>query len=514
MRVSFTKILIAFILIIILPTAFYSIYELSTYRKYEKTIEDIYGNQLRAILSSVNQNAEEILNEWANRIGKSVKIEVTNDREIINELVKNAPSVDMIFLSWGNEIKVLNSRLDSVQPITRSIQDTLNARREEVEKLKQYYENGYRKLQPISFPSDRLLIYFINEISSNLKIINGMVIDANQFINQTLDPRIQQISRDKFYIGIFDKNRNQQIYNTERGAEMEDVKYTKDLWLFPDYYAAIELKEMKISSLIKERSRRNILFILLVDLLLIIGVVLVFRSIHKQIRLAQLKSEFVSNVSHEIRTPLSLIHMYVESLKMGRIRNKEKEKEYLEVVLKETRRLSGMVNKILNFSQIEKGKRKYHFEQLNLNEVVDEVLSTYSHHLEKKQFNHQIHLDQHIPSVMADREAVSDAVVNLMDNAIKYSSEEKYVEINTGMSNGSVFLEVKDRGKGISEKEMKYIFDKFYRATGTDLTPNAKGSGLGLSIVKHIMDAHNGSIRVDSKQQRGSSFLLYFPAYD
>ena len=497
-----------------MPTVFYSIYELSSYKKYELVIENIYGYQLEAILFTVNQYSEELLNEWANRINASVKTEEGRDNASLNRLLEEYPSINIAFLYRENEIEILANNSDFLEFYRQQAEEILDKETEEIMKLKEYLKNDYRKLQPISLSSSHVLVYFIGETDQNLKVVYGMIVNAEKFINQTMDPRLQQISQNQFYISIYNENnktKNTLIYNTDRNVEPDEPRFTKDLWLFPGYYAAIGLKEIHISDLTRERSRNNILFIFLVDIMLIIGIVLVFKSIDKQLKLAQLKSDFVSNVSHEIRTPLSLINMYIESLKMGRVRSEEKKQEYLDVVLKETHRLSGMVNKILNFSQIEKNKKKYNFTPVNLNEIVDEVLTTFSHHLENNNFDYHIHLDHKLPNINADHEAVTDAMVNLIDNSVKYSPGEKHIEIKTGQTSGYVYFEVQDHGQGISEKDMKQIFDKFYRVTSSDLTPKTKGSGLGLNIVKHIVDAHGGDIRVHSKQGKGSRFILYFP---
>jgi len=511
MRNSFSKIVLILIAIIILPTAFYSLYELSSHKKYEQIIENIYANQLMAILFSVNQYSDEILNEQANKIDRYISGNEADNYQSLNELLKNNPSLRMVFKYDKEGIDVLAGKFDSVELSRNYIDDILDTKQEDIDKLIQYYNNDYRKLQPQSLSSGYVMIYFIGETGQEYKVVYGMVIDAGEFINETLAPRIQEISQDKFNISIYRKGDNALIFNTDRNDNPPEAEVFKDMWLFPDYYAAIEMKGMEIADLIRNKSRQNIFYILLVDIMLIVGIVLVFKSIKKQIHLAQLKSDFVSNISHDIRTPLSLIYMYAESLKMGRVRSREKEKEYLEVLLKETRRLSGIVNKILNFSQIEKGKREYNFERINLNEIVKEVLSTYSYHLKNKDFNYDIDLDSEILTIMADKEAVTDAVVNLIDNSIKYSLEKKYIEIKTGKSSDYIYLEVRDKGKGISEKELKHIFDQFYRVTSTDITPETKGSGLGLSIVKHIMDAHKGIIKVFSKKGKGSRFILYFP---
>jgi two-component system phosphate regulon sensor histidine kinase PhoR len=203
--------------------------------------------------------------------------------------------------------------------------------------------------------------------------------------------------------------------------------------------------------------------------------------------------------------------MYIETLEMGRVKDAGKIKEYYTIILNETTRLSGIVNRILNFSQIEGNKRKYFPSETNLNEVVENAALTFRYSIETKGFVYSFEPDKNLPPVVADREAVTDAFVNLVDNAMKYSPIIKEINVRTGSNDKYVYIEVEDRGLGISEKDQKYIFDKFYRVTETNLANKVKGSGLGLAIVKHIMDAHNGKINVKSTPGSGSQFRLSFP---
>jgi len=247
------------------------------------------------------------------------------------------------------------------------------------------------------------------------------------------------------------------------------------------------------------------------DIILLSGAWIIFRNVKKQVELSQLKNDFVSNVSHEIRTPLALITMYIETLEMGRVKNAGKIKEYYTIILNETTRLSGIVNRILNFSQIDGNKRKYFLNETNLNEVVENAALTFRYSIETKGFDYSFEPDKDLPQVMTDREAVTDAFVNLVDNAMKYSPSNKEIQVRTGRDDRYVYIEVEDHGLGISEKNQKYIFDKFYRVTETNLANKVKGSGLGLAIVKHIVDAHNGKINVKSAPGSGSLFRLSFP---
>jgi two-component system phosphate regulon sensor histidine kinase PhoR len=203
--------------------------------------------------------------------------------------------------------------------------------------------------------------------------------------------------------------------------------------------------------------------------------------------------------------------MYIETLEMGRVKDNNKVKEYYSVILNETTRLSGIVNRILSFSQIESNKRKYSFSETNINEIVENATITFRYSIENKGFSYSFKPDKNIPLIQVDREAIADAFVNLIDNAMKYSTEIKHIEVRTGISDKYVYVEVEDHGIGISEKNQKYIFDKFYRVTEMNLANRVKGSGLGLAIVKHIMDAHEGTISVKSSPGSGSAFRLSFP---
>jgi len=204
--------------------------------------------------------------------------------------------------------------------------------------------------------------------------------------------------------------------------------------------------------------------------------------------------------------------MYSETLEMGRVKDEERKKEYYSIINTESNRLAAMVNKILNFSKIESGKREYKFEETDLNNVVGNIIETYHHHFRRKEFVCNYSPTDNLPSIDADAEAITDAIINLIDNAIKYSSDNKKIDILTGRVGNSVYVEVRDYGVGIDQKYQKMVFDKFYRVTDGNLAHMAKGSGIGLSIVDHIMNAHNGSISLISKIGEGSRFILYFPA--
>ena len=247
-----------------------------------------------------------------------------------------------------------------------------------------------------------------------------------------------------------------------------------------------------------------------VSLLLVGGLVLTYRSVSKEMALARLKSDFVSNVSHELRTPLALIRLYAETLELGRIKTQDKKQEYYRIIRKESERLTALINNILDFSRIEAGRKEYEFRKTDIAELVTNTLDSYRYQIDEQGFTFEQSIDSNLPLVQVDREAIARSLVNLVNNALKYSDHEKFLGVKLYRTDGVVKLEVADRGIGIARREQSKIFEKFYRA-GDPLVHNTKGSGLGLSLVRHIAHAHGGEVEVESTPGNGSKFILTLP---
>jgi signal transduction histidine kinase len=245
------------------------------------------------------------------------------------------------------------------------------------------------------------------------------------------------------------------------------------------------------------------------SLLLAGGLILTYRNVSREIALAKIKSDFVSNVSHELRTPLALIRLYAETLEMGRLKTPEKYHEYYQIIRKESERLSSLINNILDFSRIEAGRKEYDFRETDMRELVCNTMESYRYQIEQQGFTLEENIDP-VPPMKVDREAVTRSLVNLVNNALKYSQDQKYIGVNLYRDNGSVKLEVIDHGIGIPKMEQPKIFEKFYRV-GDPLVHNTKGSGLGLSLVQHIVHAHGGAVQVESTPGRGSKFTISIP---
>ncbi|MFZ0287384.1 MAG: HAMP domain-containing sensor histidine kinase, partial [Terriglobales bacterium] len=279
---------------------------------------------------------------------------------------------------------------------------------------------------------------------------------------------------------------------------------------FPGLTLGIKLPGTTLAAMEQHFVRTSFLTLGVISLLLAAGLILTHRNISREMALAKLKSDFVSNVSHELRTPLSLIRLYAETLEMGRLKSQEKYQEYYCIIRKESERLTALINNILDFSRIEAGRKEYEFRETDMRELVHNTLDSYRYQIEQKGFAFEEKIAEDVPPLRVDREAMARSLLNLVNNALKYSQDQKFIGVNLFRQNGSVKLEVVDHGIGIPAEEQHKIFEKFYRV-GDPLVHNTKGSGLGLSLVRHIVQAHGGDVAVDSSPGRGSKFTITLP---
>ncbi|MBA4312382.1 MAG: hypothetical protein C0417_07105 [Chlorobiaceae bacterium] len=226
--------------------------------------------------------------------------------------------------------------------------------------------------------------------------------------------------------------------------------------------------------------------------------------------LSKLKSYFVSSVSHDLKTPLTSIKMFAELLRNGKNISKSDTHEYLEIIEGESERLTRLINNVLDFSRIERGVKEYRFTEIELNSLIKHVLKIMHYQFKIDKCKVQTNFCGMDCYLNADKDAVIEALINLISNSIKYSYDIKEITISTFKKNGSVALEVKDRGIGIPDEDIAHILKPFYRAKER-VTLGTGGAGLGLAIVKHIMDAHSGKIEIQSSTGVGSVFTLLFP---
>ena len=361
-------------------------------------------------------------------------------------------------------------------------------------------------------------IFVRTDAESGSRAIAGVTFDAeylrDQFFPQTLDEvmsrNVAEAQTDKNAVVMVRGKGDSSPFASGSGWDGGEAEVERPMEsVFPGLLLGMKLRGTTLAALGQHFMHTSFLILGGLSFLLAGGIFLTYRNVSKEMALARLKSDFVSNVSHELRTPLALIRLYAETLELRRISSPEKHQEYYCIIRKESERLTALINNILDFSRIEAGRKEYDFRETDMCELVRNTLDSYRYQIEQHGFMFEEKIGE-VPPLKVDREAMARSLVNLVNNALKYSQDRKYIGVNLYRENGSVKLEVIDQGIGIPVNEQQKIFEKFYRV-GDPLVHNTKGSGLGLSLVQHIARAHGGDISVDSTPGAGSKFTITLP---
>ncbi len=246
----------------------------------------------------------------------------------------------------------------------------------------------------------------------------------------------------------------------------------------------------------------------------IAGTAATLAVLSREAKIARLQTDFVNKVSHDLRTPLTSIRMFVETLQLGRLQDPAKQNEALEIISEETSRLSGLINRLLDWARMESGRRSYQLKREPVEAIVEDALDAFA----PQRLDRRVKLTRTIapglPPVLADRRALSEAILDLLNNAYKYTDgEEKRIEVRARRAGPTVLIDVADNGPGIPAREQKRIFDKFYRGT-EPLLRTIEGTGLGLAMVKHIVAGHGGKVTVSSEVGKGATFTIALPALE
>lgn len=346
----------------------------------------------------------------------------------------------------------------------------------------------------------------------------GAIVDSN-YLKETFFPKVIPEMLQcpingagdnalEFALYVYDEN-GQTVLAHNIGSGQPEAK-TWFAPLFPKWKLAIGYKNTTVEALAKDNFQKSLMLSLFVLSLLILGIILILRATSREMKLAHAKSTFVSNVSHELKTPLALIRLFAETLELGRVKNQEKAQEYYRIINNESRRLTQLINNILDFSKIEAGRKEYEFAEADIAEVVEDVLRSYEYQITSAGFKLITDIQHDTPAVLIDQDAISQALLNLLNNAVKYSDEVKEISVRVRARDDQVAIEVADSGIGIPRSEQEKVFEKFYRVS-SGLVHNTRGTGLGLALVKHIVEAHHGQILLDSAPGKGSRFTMLIP---
>ena len=273
---------------------------------------------------------------------------------------------------------------------------------------------------------------------------------------------------------------------------------------------------------------RRILEISMVTLscaVIVAGVAAILFAAEKQRRISALQSDFVANVTHELKTPLALVRMFGEMLQSGRVASEAKQKEYLEIIVRESERLSALIENVLDFARVERGREAYEFARGDVGEAVAKAVLVYRYRAEREGVELSLETDSELPPARIDERAIQLAVINLIDNALKYAPESKVIAIRARRVGDLIAVRITDQGPGVSEEDRERIFERFVRGSrrgGAESGPAGagrgpvRGSGIGLALVKHIAESHGGTAWVEDgalevSGARGSAFIFTIP---
>ena len=290
----------------------------------------------------------------------------------------------------------------------------------------------------------------------------------------------------------------------------------------PDRVVGFSVQEEWIASTLRPSIERELdvqaatgrdlrLYVATTALVLIVlssGVVLLLRDVSREARANRVRAELVNSVSHELKTPITLVRLYSETLLRHPGFSDEDRLGFYRIMARESTRLGGLVDQVLTFSRVDRGAQVYHFEEGDIASVVTGVVDDYREYLEHAGFCLRQSVPELVPPARFDGAAISQALLNLLDNAVKYSGKSRHIGVRVEIGGSHIAVEVEDHGVGIASADQERIFDRFYRVANGS---GKGGYGIGLFLVRHIMEAHGGRAEVESQLGRGSRFRLVLP---
>ena len=350
-----------------------------------------------------------------------------------------------------------------------------------------------------------------NDLQSTRQIILGFQINEKYIFNSLLPEILSKVDiGNNIYAGVLNNNGNL-LFPKDKPAVKNYLIAENFSKLFSSRKIALfDIDGKTINQQIIHEKQQSFLLFGLTIFVMIVGIVVLIISARHEYQISRLKSDFVSNVSHELKTPLSLIRMFGETLDSGIVEDKNKRQEFYGIIKRESERLTDLINNVLDFSKIERRKKEFHFKETNITEIVKDVIESYKPQMISSGFQVDVKIPDKKIILQIDKDTISQALLNLLNNAVKYSNDRKYICIEINETLDSVAVTVADHGIGIDRKDYKNIFENFYRVTNSQ-TSKVKGTGIGLTIAKYIVEAHKGTITVESEAGKGSKFTMIIP---
>jgi signal transduction histidine kinase len=365
---------------------------------------------------------------------------------------------------------------------------------------------------------NRIIINPITDEHYKLVGLAGMIVDEKHFRKMVLPkaiesslPKFKEGEKQELLVIVRDGQKRQILPHDIKTNQKKDRVSRSFAFIFTDWYISLQGNFASPEKWARANFAYNMTLSAVLAAVLLGGIALTIRTALREMKLSAMKNEFVSNVSHELRTPLSSIRVFGEFMRRGRVGSQDKVREYGSYIETESRRLTQLINNILDFSRIESGRKVYTFEDADLEEILAGTLATFTVRLRDKGFDVSYQgPDEPLPEVEVDPNAIDRAVANLLDNAVKYSDGDRAIKVTLDRNNGDAIISVTDHGIGIPRDEQEKIFERFHRVS-TGLVHDVKGSGLGLSLVRHIAESHGGTVSVESEVGSGSTFTIYLP---
>lgn len=362
-----------------------------------------------------------------------------------------------------------------------------------------------------SYDGKPFLISYIRQQSTCRDYYIALNMNLPYITQDIFREEFQELIRSK-YIAVFDEL-GRIIY----GSPVEtynpfvfEERFPTTLYLWRLQVTPREVKMLRQE--VRAQKTYNIGLVSLAVAVIMVGILVLLVAVRKERRANQLKSEFISNVTHELKTPLALIKMFAELLSLGHASKKEVAKDYTDIITRESDRLTRLIDNVLDFARIERGKAAYQFRQGNLRTVVERAIDI-SHHLAEQ---HGVRLvtdiDPSLPDTLIDEDSMTLLLLNLLENALKYGvNGSGEITVSLKLIDNQLILKVADHGPGIPKEEQALVFERFYRAKAAR-SKSMRGSGIGLSLVKSIAEAHGGRVNLESELGHGAVFEVVIPA--
>jgi len=513
---------VIWVIIVVMSIALVGLITLQTFWIHQeyKLKEEQFNQQITEVFNAINKELD----------AKETVVEVSNEVFSLRYKVNDIPSN-----TWGNLLQFNGDSLNglSLRKNILSVNDSLavhtNTRIEILKGDSVLFSKTVSKCKPDNYCKS------VTNIDLNKEIANKLT-DKTMFVEKIINKMLNYNDDIKKRVDYFTLHnivqkqlRNHQIFLTFEIALKNDSgsiiykspSFNKDYsdvfktQLFPNdvfspaYYLVLYFPE-KDNFIASSLGFMGILTIILI-MVIVFSYSLTLYTILRQRKLSEMKNDFINNMTHELKTPISTISLASQMLNDRSIcKNGDQILNVSNIIAQETKRLAFQVEKVLQMAIFERGEYRFDKQRLNVNALVENITSTFNLHVKKRNGQLFLTLDAMDDQVLADELHLSNAIVNLLENALKYSKDEPIIEIRTYNVDKSLVISVKDNGIGISKQDQKHIFEKFYRVH-TGNIHNVKGFGLGLSYVKIIAEAHEGTVKVISELNKGSEFQIILP---